>query len=256
MAAWYEDLKRIVRLRIDGQAVPPEMVRRLLVGVVDDFRCSTDDHGVEWNPRIWRDVFAGRSGDEAQLDSLAGRLKAVSGDRKLITRDDVFASSDPHGLLLAVMAWGYGLTGYGPHRTLRILTRNSNVAIVRAVGQLRMCATHDDIWRAFSSRGSAKLAGLGASFASKTAYFACYDRSKGTGPLIADWRSAWGFWAIDGSWAHGSWDIRKTADLYARYVDMAAMWAHDLGKRSDDVERALFVIGPCTKSAWKLERSP
>ena len=249
-----EDLEKIVWLRRDGGHVPPEFIRRLLVRVIEDFRCPTDDHGVEWDPRAWGDVFMGRPENEA-LDALAERLKAASGGRRLITRNDVFANSDPYGLFLAVMAWGYGLTGYGPHRALRILIRNSSGALPQAVEQLQQCVTPDDTWRAFSAGGAAKLTGLGAAFGSKVAYFACYDRGSGTGPLIADWRSAWGFWAVDGSWEHGCWDIRKVAELYARYVDVAAMWAHDLGKRSDDIERALFVIGPCVNSVWKQVKS-
>ncbi len=254
-AMWCEDLKRVIRLRIDEQDVPPEMLRKMLLDVLDGFPCSTDDHGVDWNAKVWRDAFTGRGEDPALIDALADRVTESDAGRCQITRSHVFASSDSKSLLLAVMAWGYGPTGYGPHRALQVLARNSDDGITRAVEQLRLCVPPSAAWQAFSAGGSAKLTGLGAAFGSKVAYFAGYDREKGTGPLIADGRSAWGFWAVDGSWARGSWDIRKVADLYARYVDIATMWAHDLGRRSDDIERALFVMGPYARVAWKQERA-
>lgn len=251
---WREDLKRVIRLRIDKQDVPSGMVRRMLLDVLDSFPCSTDDHGAEWNANAWRDAFTGRGEDPALIDALVGRVAESDVGQCQITRKHVFASSDSKSLLLATMAWGYGLTGYGPHRALQVLARNSDDRIARAVQQLKLCVTPSAAWRTFSAGGSAKLTGLGAAFGSKVAYFACYDREKGSGPLIADWRSAWGFWSIDGSWTHGSWDIRKVVDLYARYVDIATMWAHDLGTRSDDIERALFVMGPYARVTWKQEK--
>jgi hypothetical protein len=259
MLEWCADLKNIVQMRRGGRdrEVPPETVRKLLAAVIGDFSCRTDAQGEKWNPAVWRTGFTASPADNVtRIDAISARLPPIDHDnsRQIITRSDVFACrSDPRMLFLAVMAWGYGLSGYGPHRARKVLEKADAAGgdtIDRAIEELRRCAAPQAIWRAFSSGGRAKLHGLGPAFASKLAYFACYDRSAGVGPLIADLRSAWGFWAIDGSLVEGSWDIRKTADLYARYVAVAAYWANELGARSDDIERALFVIGPSARSAW------
>lgn len=174
--------------------------------------------------------------------------------RRLIARSDVFGNrSDPRTFLLAVTAWGHGLSGYGPARTRKILKAadaSGTKAIDRVMTKLKRCTDMEAIWNALSIDGAAKLRGVGMAFGTKVAYFACYDRSTGSGPLIADQRSAWGFWVID-----GSWDIRKSADLYARYIDTAVTWADDLGIRSDDIERAPFVVGPYARSIWNQERN-
>jgi hypothetical protein len=256
---WCADLREIVRIRnrIDGgsgEVVASNLISGLLEAVLAGFEeRTTDTYGVEWNPGLWSARFAQNPDDAERIEALAVSLPPSSNSsRKLISRSDIFEMrDDPRALFLAVMAWGYGLSGYGPVRARKILevadATNSN-AVHQAVAELKRCAGMEAIWKALSIGGDAKLRGVGIAFGSKVAYFTCYDREKGTGPLIADWRSAWGFWAVHGSWADGVWDIRKAADLYARYVDVAAMWAHDLGKRSDDIERALFLIGPYAKA--------
>jgi hypothetical protein len=92
--------------------------------------------------------------------------------------------------------------------------------------------------------GDAKLAGLNSAFASKIAYFVCCS-SNGAGPLIVDENAAWAAWALA-----DIWDSRKGANNYDRYV----RWAHDraaeLRCRPDDVERALFVLGPDARQIW------
>lgn len=61
---------------------------------------------------------------------------------------------------------------------------------------------------------------LDTAFASKVAYFACFDRENERGPLIADLNTAWALWALD-----GTWNSRKSATLYAQYVEWAQRWA-------------------------------
>jgi hypothetical protein len=186
-----------------------------------------------------------------QLDVLAASLPqwpgTNSGWRK-ITRGDVFAVGEPLQLFLAAMAWGFGPTGYGWRRTLDILTTAGPDAVETAMRLLRR--SYGDggsgaVWKTFSAGGAAKVNGLGTAFASKIAYFACYDRQRGAGPLIADRNTAWAFWALE-----DVWDSRASATLYARYVATAAEWAVALNSRPDDVERALFVIGPHVRTIY------
>lgn len=116
---------------------------------------------------------------------------------------------------------------------------------IRALQRSRSEEGVEGVWKAFSRGGDAKLADLGTAFGSKIAYFAVYDRSKGTGPLIADVHTAWAFWALE-----GLWDTRASVELYSRYVTTASAWAAESGWRSDDVERALFVLGPHARSIY------
>ncbi len=90
---------------------------------------------------------------------------------------------------------------------------------------------------------------LDTAFASKVAYFASFDRDRGRGPLIADLNTAWALWALA-----AIWDSRSRAALYADYVAWAERWAADLNCRPDDVERALFIIGPSIRRIWKQLR--
>lgn len=246
MSGWHEDLRRITHLRAQGQVVPDDLVHRSVKAVMDGFDCPTDDHGVKWNARAWHSGLAERPAAAARVLALAERLPPGCADSMWITRDDVFlARPDSHILFLAVMAWGYGLTGYGPHRTRRLLDDPGSNAVAGAVAGLGKCAGPRATWQAFSRGGAAKIRGLGTAFASKIAYFSCYDRDQGQGPLIADRWTAWGFWAVD-----GTWDIRTDGDRYAHYVETAASLAGDLGVRSDDVERALFVAGRYVRAVW------
>ncbi len=64
----------------------------------------------------------------------------------------------------------------------------------RAVQDLRQTATehgYAGAWHAWSRNGIAKVPGLDTAFASKLAYFGCFDRTARRGPLIADLNTAW-----------------------------------------------------------------
>jgi hypothetical protein len=252
--SWFESLKRLVSMRVAGMAVPRELVARLLRAVINDFDCTTDGHGINWNAEAWQSGFAtyGTDSDREQLDTLAAGLPHVHNRHqgwRLITRRDVFAIGEPLTLFLAAMAWGFGPRGYGWRRTIDILTVAGDDAVVNAVRALQDANKNggpEGVWQAFSDNHAAKLHGLGTAFASKVAYFACYDRRRDNGPLIADRNTAWAFWAIE-----DVWDIRASAARYGRYVTTATAWAGSLGSRSDDVERALFVLGPHVRAIYR-----
>lgn len=250
---WHADLKTIVRARTlhEDRAVPRKTVRNLLAAVAGDFTCRTDAHGIEWDHTAWHMTFASRTDDAARIDALAGSLpRGRDETQSVITRDQVFARrGDPGEFFFAVMAWGYGLAGYGPRRAREILEAAGATGVAAVGGTitgLRRCADMKAVLDALPAGGAAKLYGVGAAFGTKFAYFDCYDRTAGRGPLIADRRSAWGLWVID-----GSWDIRRSASLYSHYIHAAAAWADDLGRRSDDIERALFVIGPYVEPLYR-----
>lgn len=251
------DLTNLVRARITDAAVDDAQVRRVLKAEIEGFSQPTDQHAVWWNGQTWSQADAWSSETRQRVISLDAALNDGSRDDgwRLISRADVFSrAADPLELFVAAMAWGFGNRGYGWRRTANIINRAGERQIVRAVGRLRDAAAEAgpaNVWRTWSRGGAAKLHGLDTAFASKVAYFACFDRSRGRGPLIADLNTTWSLWALA-----GTWDSRMSAALYAAYVEWADRWADDLNCRSDDVERALFNIGPEIRRRWKRLRSP
>lgn len=232
----------------DGTAV------RTLRKTMQTFVVPTDRHAVWWNSKAWRNAGVWDQRTRQRVDRLARSIEGgPRNDRGWvrISRADVFAraEADPVDLFLAAMAWGYGARGYGWRRTADIIVAVGEDAVAGAVNRLRAAAGEDGpqgAWRAWSRGGTAKLRGLDTAFASKVAYFACYDRVSGTGPLIADQNTAWALWALA-----GIWDSRARQTTYGRYIETAGRWAGELGCRSDDIERALFTMGSHMRGTWQ-----
>ncbi|MEU0559674.1 hypothetical protein [Dactylosporangium sp. NPDC006015] len=245
---WTASLADVVRRRAASQQPAPSAIPGILTEIVGHWVEATDQHGVWWDAAAWRDGLAGTPLVGA-VERVADGLTLLS-DRTLITREHVFSVRDrPIDLFVASMAWGYGLSGYGWYRTRALFGRDGSAQIPRLVGELQESAgSPERTWTVL--RGSQGLRGLGPAFGTKIAYFAGYDRTEGCGPLIADRWTAWSFWALA-----GSWDIRASADLYRRYVETATSWAAEVGVRSDDLERALFVAGPHVLRTWRALKS-
>lgn len=248
-------LAALVEQREHG-GVDPSTVDDVLARTIIDFSETTDNHAVWWNARAWTDA---PTWDEIAREricdfatSLASRAQRDDGWVR-IARSDVFdrATVGPVDLFLAAMAWGFGPRGYGWRRTSDVLQDAGETAVARAVGRLAVSPGTRAVWRAWSPGGAAKLKGVGTAFASKVAYFAGYDRVAGSGPLIADENTSWALWALA-----GIWDSRNTAACYEEYVRWAEARATDLQCRSDDIERALFMIGPEVQSEWRRSHTP
>lgn len=157
------------------------------------------------------------------------------------------------------MAWGWGPDARGWRQgwlhAERVLTANGSKSMgltpARAkLERLRRLARAGDPTIMASSwidvRHRAHVAWLGAAFGSKFAYAAVPPERTWRTPLIADERVAWALWMLT-----GLWDVRTSAELYRRYVQSASRWASACRCRPDEVERALFALGPKVKSAWK-----
>lgn len=246
------DLTDLVQARINGRPIDDQSVTRVLTTEIASFPQPTGDHAVWWNGRTWSQADAWSAETRRRVNALNDSLDDQSRDDgwRLISRADVFnRAGDPLDLFLAAMAWGFGNRGYGWRRTSDIVNGAGEEKVALAVESLRRASADEgsaDTWRAWSRGGDAKLRGLDTAFASKVAYFACFDLARRHGPLIADLNTAWALWALA-----GKWDSRKSAALYADYVDWAERWAEVLNRGPDDVERALFNIGPETRRTWK-----
>jgi hypothetical protein len=246
------DIDKLVALAREGRRPDQDTVRDILTRGIEALEVPTDDHSVRWNAKAWVEAEPWSSGTRARLRDLAKTLDdGTSKDGWVqISRKDVFSRADLGwlDLFLAAMAWGFGVRGYGWYRTGHIIRKAGDVAVARAVEQLASAGRvgSSAAWQAWSPRGEAKLEGLGSAFASKVAYFAAFDRVSERGPLICDINTAWALWALG-----GIWDSRATADLYSQYVAWSEHWAVELRRRPDDIERALFTIGPPLQLAWK-----
>jgi hypothetical protein len=226
------------------------------LGVVGDevaaFEVPTEDHAIPWNARAWCTAEWWDERTRAHVQGLASDLNGGEIDlpeQLQISRADVFnrLDGDDFDLFIATMAWGFGTTGYGCWRTAKITNDSGQDRVRASVGLLRkLGATGSmaELWRTWSFGGRAKLRGLDTAFASKVAYFGGFDRGTGSGPLIADLNTSWSLWALT-----GAWDSRASAENYEWYVRWAARCATELNCRQDDVERALFQLGPRVRRA-------
>jgi hypothetical protein len=150
---------------------------------------ETDRQAVRWDGDNWAGKTHWVKDTRARIDRLRCELELNrDGDYLLIRREDVFdRAGDTVNLFLAAMAWGFGTTGYGWWRTAEIVNpgiRNGERRVAAAVDSYCDAYTREGVEgvaRAWA-QGDGKVPGLGPAFASKLAYFACYDRAAGAGP--------------------------------------------------------------------------
>ncbi len=254
------EFDELLTSRMRGQSLSDRRIDEVVTAELERFDTTIDQHAVWWNSQAWCDADCWEDAIRERLRSLAALPPAerhsMTGWR-LISRADVFGRSavGPIDLFLAAMVWGFGDRGYGWRRTADILRSAGEEGVTRAVTSLQHAASSGPpaAWRSWSPGGAAKLRGVGTAFASKIAYFACFDRTACTGPLIADANTAWALWALT-----GVWDSRTDATVYDEYVKWSEARGRTLTRRPDEIERALFSIGPRVREAWKRssERRP
>lgn len=228
---------------------------------------AIDEHAVRWDPLSWSKGFASqtRLPEPGRLQDAVARLAEATerpGGKWIVRRGDVFelGRGDVIELFLATMAWGYG-RGWGWWRTAQIIEHAGQPSAggdqlqplidkLNHLANLARSGPTTDLFSAWSDATHvARLVGLGPAFATKFAYFAGYDRQTGRGPLIADLLVAWAMWALA-----DVWDVRHEAPCYAEYLAVASRWAEAYGCRPDEVERALFSIGPAIRAARNASR--
>ncbi|WP_299305887.1 hypothetical protein [uncultured Brachybacterium sp.] len=245
---------------------------------VDRLRGQGDlvQKSMAWKPRAWLRRFPKDSGHlqshdyRALFEAIEAKsTDASTGDRPRIGRQlaaELAASDALHTengqeakkavvtAFLASMIWGYGMVGYGPYRTQRVLTRNGTVHDEIVIDQLRGVA---DMVRseggvaAFehianirrSNRSYLKY--LGPAFGTKFIYFLSKASGIVTTPVmdsvVTGWlqRNAPGAGTFNLSW----WD----AESYTRYVALLQKWADELSQaegrkfEADDIELLIFL---------------
>ncbi|MEA5360190.1 hypothetical protein VA596_11640 [Amycolatopsis sp., V23-08] len=107
-----------------------------------------------------------------------------------LTHGQMRSPSPSADFAAGVLAWGYGVRGYGPHRTNRIVRHDPaadhlDTALAGLRAELVPLETLLDCYEQL--RSTAKPKGLGPAFFTKILYFAGYRRGHGgPQPLILD----------------------------------------------------------------------
>ncbi|MGP5036825.1 hypothetical protein [Brachybacterium alimentarium] len=228
-----------------------------------------------WRPASWRNRLSRERDARASLDypglidELASATTPGTGDgQHRIGRIDVAQFASSEGLrpgdgelvtdavvraFIAPMIWGYGLVGYGPYRTERVLFRGGDAPDKVAIGQLRDVAAV-----ALSQGGTAAfkhiadqrrtnrayLKYLGPAFGTKFIYFLTKASPADTTPVMDSVVTGWVQRNVPdaGTFNLSWWD----SGSYERYVGLMNDWASDLPSSSahawaaDDVELLIF----------------
>lgn len=263
MTTSVESLRRVVSDRLLPGSMGEDRDTRAILktALTQCLPVNTEEQPITWSGRRWLASQEWHPTTRTHIAELCDQLgSSKSAEVLVITRRDVF---DRRGsavdLFIAAMAWGFGTTGYGGWRTAAMVNpegRDQEQRVADAVDAYRAAWSTggaEAVARAWAN-GTGKIRGMGPAFASKLAYFAIYDRTAGNGPLIADLNTAWSVWALG-----GIWDSRYQPGKYLQYVQWCERWAHALGRRSDDIERVLFNLGPAVRRHYrelKAELSP
>jgi hypothetical protein len=198
---------------------------------------------ISWPRQQWLDRFAGHAVALTRLpdglDRAAVALACENADASPEVAEEAF---------LAVMAWGYGRTGYGPYRVGRVLSQNR-----RAGERLREVAA--TLWsdgavaayRRLASYNDCRLRFLGPAFGTKFLALCSTDASRPA--LILDGLvSAWLERNVGQHFDPVPWD----ASVYQRYLQQMYEWADALDVRPDDLEFLVFLAeaGARRSSQW------
>jgi hypothetical protein len=241
-------------LGVDTDPFIPRMILPLIDALRDE--CPIDEHGFDWDPDGWTAGLSHRWTGARLTDVLTAvnSLNNEVGPRVERQHLHRLATADVLVQLVGVMAWGYGSRGMGWWHLAQVLERNSDTSgrlgpALQKLDALRRLANSADPTALATSwldeRHYARVTYLRAAFASKLAYAAAPPGSSWGSPLIADRWVAWGLWMFT-----GLWDVRTSPELYRRYLHTASTWATSCRCRPDEIERALFTVGPLAAAAW------
>jgi hypothetical protein len=185
--------------------------------------------GIRWPRRRWIEALPE---ERAVFDSLPDLL-----DRATVRTACANANERPENArraFVAVMAWGYGMVGYGPYRTRRVLAVPNSASRLAEAAEILL---QDGATAAYGSMaGRCRLRGLGPAFGTKYLHF-CSQRDVAEGALILDRLvSGWLSERVNRVFVSGRWSIRS----YAAYLDAMQGWAHDVQVTPEVLEELIF----------------
>jgi len=186
--------------------------------------------GSSWSLRSWQDGLPEQSDFLATVPNPIDRASAIS----LCRRAGDEPAAAVHGFV-AAMLWGYGMVGYGPFRTARVL--HDNDAAAERLQHAAVLARDDGGPAAFDWLARHRLRWLGVAFATKYLYF-CAATGSATpalvlDQLVRDWLADHADWRLSREW--------NVAD-YRAYVTTVCAWGVELGLPPPDVEMLIFTL--------------
>lgn len=157
-------------------------------------------------------------------------------DVRAACRDAVRDASSAVAAFIAVMAWGHGSVGYGPHRTRRMLATPD--AAQRSLSVARTLSDEGPLaaYRRMARADDCRLEGLGPAFGTKVLYF-CQPHPAETSALILD--DLVSFW-LDCKLTFRLEVVKWSASAYQRYLRQMHEWAAALDCAPEDIERCIF----------------
>jgi len=168
-------------------------------------------------------------------------------DSKEITRLDVihsfrqyFEKKNENCFIpfLLAMIWGYGKSGFGPHRTNKYFVSENNRSHIKKAMEL---LSSKAVYEAYAEL--LLINGLNVSFASKITYFAGRALDLHEYPLIFDNRVANSLVSIFiGNEISNLVSVNPKTDLesYKRYNSLIHKWAREINVEADNIELYLF----------------
>jgi hypothetical protein len=202
--------------------------------------CTTADvaaQRVPWHADKWRDVFAGY---EPLHDELTAHVAAEGGIARQFVHER--SDGDPVALFLLAMAWGFGPTGYGAHRTSEMLGQPDARANITTIVETTRSDGALGGWMVLMN--THKVPGLNMAFGTKLLYCAGYSLREAAPPLVLDANVRKALLdAAPGLLPEGRKLVRH--DHYLAYLQLAEEWAADptWAQEPDAVEYALFQRG-------------
>lgn len=207
---------------------------------------------------------------QALIDTLPGVNLELSALDGTIRRDElVHLAHEAIGQDRAIdafvltMIWGYGVTGYGPARTRKVLEGNPTSNSKRDASVRSRLAETAELARQgglleraeaayrFINRGEGECKNLGPSFFTKWLYVSSAQgdaRNARALPILDEVTRGYVNQQFN---SDGQVRVRYTSD-YKRYVRLLSRWASDAGNGASavDVEEAIFAVARRSSASW------
>lgn len=213
-----------------------------------------EDQPVRWEPDRWTAHW-----QELSLPcfSVLRELESEFREHRTIRRKFLFETYQDRPateLFTAVMAWGLGLSNYGPSRASRILTQPRAARVIEDVVSAARQDGAAAGYRTYYAEGNT-LQGLDVAFITKLIHFAGYESAHRPRPLIYDKRVATTITRLPTAPLLPDIEDGVTTIAYERYCQ----WAEDTAAehRSDPavVEWALYALGDEIRETLRAERA-
>lgn len=207
-----------------------------------------------WRPAIWKAHWRKHS---LPCPHVLDDLESEIGDHGRIRRMfvfDAYRDRPALELLIVVMAWGLGLSNYGPARAGKILSQpNAGKAIEAVVDATRQDGAAAG-YSTYYSKGNT-LKGLDVAFVTKLLHFAGYESPNLPRPLIYDKRVADAMARLPAAPLLPTAGDEVTTVAYDQYCRWVQNFAIEHGTEPVVVEWALFALGGEIRDTLRAGRS-